>query len=63
MKIIYQNGMGMAIVSDAAGGSSNLGIENWLLDLATWVSLVASTRADLEEVLVFKKFLSGEDKV
>lgn len=53
----------MAIVSDAAGGSSNLGIENWLLDLAMWVSLVASTRADLKEVWVFKKFLPGEDKV
>lgn len=51
---------GLVLVPDIPGGSSNLEIENWLLDLATGglgVSLVGSTRADLEEVWVFPNFL------
>lgn len=36
VKRIYQDGLGMVIVPDVAGVSSNLGTENWLLDLTTW---------------------------
>ena len=52
---------------DVAGESRNLGTENWPLNLAALVgsSLVASTRANLEEVWNFPNFpsSSGEDKV
>lgn len=45
----------------AAGRSSNLGAENYLIHLARWGSLVASTRADLEEVRVFSSSSEEEN--